>query len=176
MKSAHTLLELLVTLTLSTILAAVSWPLFGERLRDARFQAFAGQLTEHLILVRAVAQQQETTTALDLTPDHRTLYRCLVDDETGERVFKERGFAGLEGVAAAVPHALPHPTSSRQITTGLSSTHAPHIRFSPIGASSATVVFSDGPKRVLCAVISSRTGRFRVYRWNAHTYDWEVFF
>ena len=172
---AHTLLELLVVLTLVLFLMAVSWPFFSEQIRDSRFRAFTSELSGALVTARTAAQMTESPVHLDLTADETTRFRCLLlDGEEPVLLLNSPWRGGYDNRIRnrLPPEPLPHPTRSGSLDNALSSTHAPRLIFGSRGSSSGTIVFSDGESRAVCAVVSGSTGRFRVFLWNSAAAEW----
>lgn len=176
-KDAFTLIELLIIIGLALFLAAVATPLFSQLLERARFQGFAARLEAHLAMAREVAQASESSVRLDLLPGPNFGYRIFVEKERDSWHELSRETALPKGVALKLPDVpLPHPSNGDVLVRALSSSHAPNIFFTPQGGSNATVVFSDGMKQAVCAVVSGRTGRFHVYLWQNQRSSWQALF
>jgi len=176
---AYSLFELMVVLTVSLFLMSVTCPLFSRQLEESRFRAFCAELSGHLTLARHVAQVTETPVRMALSPDRETRYRCLQDTNGKTRTLSVSSWqAGYNRkIGNHLPASpLPHPTGSGKLVRALSSTHAPDLVFGGRGASSATVVFSDGDERTVCVVVSGQTGRFRIFRWQPDTAMWKALY
>lgn len=177
---AFSLLEMLVVISISTFLFAVSLPLLTHQAREAHFKSFASRLTGTLSLARRYAQIAGTSVRVDFTETEQYRFRVLADAGDGQwrplaQNVRQANYSGR--IRNQLPAgALPHPTQNKTLTRALSSTHAPFIIFGPRGSSSGTLVFSDGEERAVCAVISSQTGRIRVFLWRAESRSWQRFF
>ena len=175
----HTLIELLTALTIGILLLATALPRFSSSSDEASFQAFASELTGHLVMARRQAQIHQISVALDFSGADEWNYACF---------FQNQGEWELQGLSPhrdgyrgkilnqLPPFAISHPTQNKTLDAALKSTHKPRVIFAPEGSSNATLVFSDGGDRVVCAVISGQTGRFRVFIKTPRYSDWKIFF
>ncbi len=174
---AYTLLELMVVLAISLFLFSLACPLFSAQIEEGRFRAFCAELSGNLTLARHVAQITESPVRMAFTSDDENRYRCLQEIDGDTRVLSVSSWHARYDRRIKnrlPPTALPHPTGNGDLTRALSSTHAPDLVFGGRGSSSGTLVFSDGDQRTVCVVVSGRTGRFRIFRWQADTTMWKA--
>ena len=177
---AFTLVELMVSLIITSILLAVGWPLFANHIDSSRFHAFSAELTGHMVLARHLALTTETSVQLDFRGDETSRYRCIQVDGANTRIVSEAPWRGGYDSLISLklhPRDLKHPTqTSKVITKPLSSTHAPKFIFTSRGSSSGTLLYSDGKQRAVCAVVSGSTGRFSIFRWKEGGLLWQNIF
>lgn len=176
----YSLIELSVVLVVAITLGVLAAPLLTGPLRDREFGVFAAELTGQLLLARSHALHMREEVHFDFQSDREFRYRLLRRRPGGgwrALSLNTWPFGYGRTIHAALPAwPLPHPHTGSPIRHPISSTHGQRFFFGAEGSSSGSVVFSDGRDRVLCAVISGETGRFRVYLWNRSEGDWDVYY
>ena len=179
-RKAYSLLELMTVTLLSLLLVVVSMPLFNKSLQETHFLVFASELLGHLNMARQYALISGEPVQIEFHEQGAIRYTCSIPDGNGGRRLLAEASLG-SGYHRTIrlrlpPFPLSHPSSGRPLEKAIGSTHGNKIIFAARGASSATLLFSDGVTRNLCVVVASRTGRFRVYYTEAGWSRWESFF
>lgn len=139
MRTAHTLPELALTVTLLALVAAIAVPPFAEAAARWRLRAATADVVNALVLAREAALARGTTAAFIVDAVHGEV-RVTCGGDTIAR----RAVAALHGVTLAA--------------TGDS------VRFAPdglaTGVSNTTVLIARGTR--IDSVVVSRLGRVRV--------------
>jgi len=165
---AHSLLEMAIVLSLATALCLLASPGLASLLSQGQDQLFASRLSACLMMARRMGQLAPHGVRLDFSEEGSL--RLVLEGEDEEEAFTLP--YQQEGWSNAPLPGLPHPSQSAIISEGLSSNHGSTIHFLHQGSSSATITFSRPENRAVCAVISSQSGRFRVYLWEEQEQQW----
>lgn len=164
--------ELAMVITISLSITTIGLPLFSKSRNDARFLAFANELTAQLTLARQYAQVTGQAVNVEF-PQHGTLlYRSSAGSDvlaSSARLNKQK----MQPQLILPERDLPHPTSGRTLTRAFRSSNGRTLVFGSRGSSNATLVFSMGDNRVLSIVIAGQTGRHRAFIWNDNS--WQPF-
>lgn len=149
---------------------------------DSQFEMFASEFSGALILARQYAQLSGQHVWVNLEEQGPSRFSCLVRNPGSPAnefaIYVDHPRSGLDKKIRnqLIGMELPHPVQDRILDSPLTSTHAPNIIFTPHGASAATAVFSDGQTHAICAVISSQTGRIRLFSWDHDQSQWRDYF
>lgn len=166
-KSAFTLLEWMMVMAINLILLWLVLPYFGWMVRQSQTHRWCAQVSA---LIQQASQMSDfAKKRFDLHINDREF--VLYDED-----FVLERLELPEGWEVRPLIGLPHPTQSKNITFGLTSTHSPYIRFFDMAASSATLTLSSPPDQAICAVVSSATGRARVFIWDHQQSEWLDYF
>ncbi len=175
-RPGHTLIEVLTTLTISLILFVLVLPNQGRSRRQNQFKSFLAVLAADLARARSHAQLTESSVRFEFIETEDGRYAYYAEEDQGDRLLGRGAWAdGKRLIRNRLLGPLNHPTTGKPLQQALSSTHAPALLFGPKGSSSGTVVFSDEQGRTLCVVLSSASGRFRIYHRSEERPLWEAF-
>lgn len=138
-QSAFTLLELLVTIAVTAVLATVAIPALGEFVAHNRVAAQTNELVGALHLARNVAVTRGLPVTVCATDDRQTGCTGDADWTQGWIVFiDDRGRAGVVDAGDSILRAYPRLHGSAKLTTSGS-----FIRYRPDGfLDSEAVTFS----------------------------------
>jgi Tfp pilus assembly protein FimT len=168
---AHSLLEMAIVLSLATTLCMLASPGLASLLHQGRDQLFASRITACLMMARRMGQLAPNGVQLNFAEEGNLRIQLAEEEEAALSLpYSQDGWSN-----SPLP-GLPHPSQSGTIDVGLSSNHGNTVRFQHQGSSSATITFSRADNHAVCAVVSSQTGRFRVYLWDDMTQQWLAHF
>lgn len=176
---AHTLIELLITLSITLGLLILSLPLFRKSRHDLQFARFCSQIKNDLITAHRIAQATGLAVSIDFSPhqDHR--YQIYYTNPNGTRrqvalsSYHTKYYAQIR---CRLPEGqtLSHPTLDRPINRPLTGLQENRWIFTRSGAAGGTAIFSDEEGRTLCIVLYGAVGRFRMYQHDQKTQEWKI--
>jgi type IV fimbrial biogenesis protein FimT len=148
-QSGLTLLELLITITIASILAAIAGPSFSALLKNNRLSADSNDLLADLALARSEAAKRGVRVTLCASNTGTSCSGANWAD--GRIVFVDRGTAGTVDAGDEILRVTSALRGPDRLLTAASFTNNNYVQYRPKGAADSTGTFT------LCAGTSSRT-------------------
>ena len=160
-KSGFTLLELLITITLIAITAAIAFPNFQTLFQQSQAKVQAQRLLQSLHLARSESLLRGVTITLCASSNHQT---CTENWEEAQIIFIDRNNNASASNQDDILYSI-EPTKPEGILHWRSSLHRPYLSFFPTGSTrgeDGTFWYCQHNKpQATWAIIINQTGRAR---------------